>query len=445
MGIYSQARRWAVTVACTAGAVAGLSMAAPAAFAAPVCITGSGSSLQKEQQTLWTTGTGHFVCLSTEMVEYIATSSGKGLKEFGIEGTELKPTESGNGTKLDAFVGTDDAPTEAELKKTESGAKTAETKAWVAPVVSAPIAVIMHPPSGCKIKTGLTSVTVTPTHLSEAFAAENNITWGTLLGAGNVEGTCTGLPMRDVRSDSSGTSFAFKQFLCQVNGVVWGGGAGKCESGEGFVVDAATWPKESEMGKAVLKEHPNKESIKVENKGSAGEAEAVENEEGSIGYVNLANAAKAPSKFVSAKEGATIFWVNVEDHGGTGQNPEESKKGHCPTSYTFPTGVQAEAEKGFWAKVHLASTTSSGAYPICTFTYDIGWLNYKTTELEREYSNKGTAIGADTESYFEYMTSKATGEGQKKIEEYYSPLPTEGSTPTVQEIANTIAKEHIDK
>ncbi|HEY2631427.1 MAG TPA: substrate-binding domain-containing protein [Solirubrobacteraceae bacterium] len=442
MGIYNQARRWALTVMCSAVALAGLSVAAPGSASAAVCITGSGSSLQGEQQTLWT-GVGGFAC-GAETVEYLSTSSGKGLSEFGISPSGLKVAESGNGTKLDAFVGTDDAPTLTELANTKGGAGTAETTAWTAPVVAAPIAVIMHLPSGCKLKTGVTLVVVSPIHLSEVFAG-GTVTWATLLGS-NVEGTCTGIPMRDVRSDASGTSFAFKQFLCKAGGVaVWANNE-ECESGLGFVVDAATWPKEAEVGKVILIKHLNKaETEEIENKGSAGEAEAVENEEGSIGYVNLANAAKTPGKFVSAKTGATIFWVDVEDHLKNGQNPEKgTKEGNCPGEYEFPTGVQKEAEEGMWAKVHLASTGSSGAYPICTFTYDIGWESYATTELKAKYGAGFATVGTDTKEYFEYMTSPL--KGQAKIAEYYSPLPTTvapGNTKSVQEIAEEIATTHI--
>jgi ABC-type phosphate transport system substrate-binding protein len=428
MGIYNQARRWAVAVVCTAGAVAGLSVAAPGAASA-ACITGSGSSLQAEQQTKWT---GLFVPVCGA-IEYTSTGSGKGLKEFGIEGTELLKTESGNGTKLDAYIGTDDAPTLTELGKTNGGGLTAETTAWTAPVVAAPIAVIVHLPSTCKINK---TVTVTGANLSKAFAGEA-ITWAELFGAGNVEGTCTGKPMRDVRSDGSGTSFAFKQYLCQVEAAVWGTG-GECESGDGFVVDAATWPAGTE---AALLKHLNKESVEVENEGSKGVVEAVENEEGSIGYVNLANAA-AGGKFVLSVANATKFWVNVETSGKSEDPEKGTKEGNCPTSYTFPTmAIETEAKEGMWAKVHFASPSTVNAYPICTFTYDIGWENYKTTKLEVEYAGKGTEVGEAAKEYFEYMTSATEGQLKASIKEYYAPLPT--GAKSVRAIAEEIAVNHV--
>jgi ABC-type phosphate transport system substrate-binding protein len=443
MGIYNQARRVALGVACSASVVASVCMAAApgSALAAVTCanVTGSGSTLQSTQQENWIKEVslgaiskgGATECSAAPTIGYnlpTGTGSGQGLLEFGMPGGVLVPAESSNKSTLDAYVGTDDPPSEASWLE---GEKAAGTKPWAAAMVAAPVAIIVHPPSGCKIKG---EVSVTNANLSKVFAGEA-ITWEEFLGVGNVEGTCTGQPMRDVRSDSSGTSFALKQYLCQENPALWGKVtlAEECETGKEFVTDAATWPKEAEAGKEALLKHPNKETPpkEVENQGSGGMVEAVENEVGSVGYVNLANAA-AGGKFVLSTASAPLFWVNVE-----GIDPLKvtgtKNEGNCPTTKTLTTAEKTEAEAGTWVKIHLAKVGLGGTtYPLCTLTYDIGWASYTTTTLEKEYATKGAAVGATAKLYFKYMASQAA------IAEYYAKVPS-----TIQTISEGIAASHI--
>jgi len=356
-------------------------------------------------------------------VTYTSTSSGQALAEFGIPGGVLKKRLA----VLDAFVGTDDPPTKAQLTEAE---KASGSRAVVMPVVSAPIAVIVHLPAECLLKG---TVGVTNENLSLAFAQEG-ITFETFLGAANVENkdvakkACQVEPMVDVRSDESGTSYAFKQYLCQVKMAVWG--AAGCESGEGFVSDNTKWPKEVASPETPLRKH--KAGVTA-NEGSKGEVEAVEEEAGSIGYVNLANAA-AVSKFLLSKEDAELFWVNIEGlEEGVKEffdpllttEPTEPAEADCSTGFKLTAALKLEAEKSEWAKVHLASPETSGAYPLCTLTYDIGWENYLTATLEASgnYTNAATAgeIGDTAKNYFEYM-SKA---GQTSITSDYTKLPAE--------------------
>src|ERR1700722_4488101 len=146
MDMYLRMRRAGIATVCACSAVAGVGMAAGpgSALALPVvncaAITGSGSSLQAEQQTLWTSlvGTVGFLLKINKLTEecspgnpaisYTATSSGKGLAEFGAGTSVLEPKEAGNAAlKLDAYIGTDDPPTKAQLgeMKVEAG-----TAAW---------------------------------------------------------------------------------------------------------------------------------------------------------------------------------------------------------------------------------------------------------------------------------------------------------------------------
>jgi ABC-type phosphate transport system substrate-binding protein len=455
MDVYLRMRRAVIATLCACSAVAGIGMAvAPGSALAVTCenpITGSGSSLQTEQQTEWTkTVEAATFKLGTcaapnehPKIVYTATSSGKGLTEFGIEGAELKKAEAGNGkSELDAFIGTDDPPTETELLKTNNGAKTAEANAVVVPVIAAPIAVILHVPKGCEILSE--EVKISNSVLSELWLGKYS-NWKLFLEAAGLtfnetEEGCVlnsekvGAPIKlEVRSDSSGTSFAFKQYLCQINPSAWGkvSLAEECESGKEYVTDAVLWPA------TVFTEHLTKEL----NEKSKGEAEAVFQEEGSVGYVNLANAhATGFRPFLTNK---TTFWARIgsENNEEPVHTPVSLELGNCPTTYNFNTGaIKLEAEEGKWAKVHLAKPAQVGAYPICTFTYDVAWESYKTKELEKEYgAAKFAGVGNTTKFYFEWIV-KGLGEGQEEanLANFYSPLPETEVTTDAEKLAKKV-------
>jgi ABC-type phosphate transport system substrate-binding protein len=405
MGNYRRARRLMLAAACTCSAVAGIGITAAPGTAFACTLTGSGSSLQASQQTHWT---GSYTPCT---VTYTSTSSGKGLEEFGMPGGKLVPRL----TPMDGFVGTDDPPTKALLKE---GNEASETNPITVPVIAAPVAVIFHLPSGC-VPTSSEFV-VGNTVLSELWLGKYK-NWDEFLTAAGVSvesaTNCTKETTikKEVRSDSSGTSFAFKQYLSQINSTEW----------SSFVSDAETWP----TGTAALTTH----SGGTLNEGSGGEATAVSAETGSVGYVNEANAVSASFKAYAAK--ATTFWARIRNTGAAGE-PVSGTKGNCPSTLTTAlTTAQKEEAKGegtegtfgpVWATVHLANKGTSTAYPLCTLTYDVGWAKekYKTTKLEAAliYGTKAAEIGEAAKAYFAFMVSST--EGQSKVAEYYSALPS---------------------
>jgi ABC-type phosphate transport system substrate-binding protein len=452
MGVYLRMRRAVIVTLCACSAVAGIGMAvAPGSALAVACenpITGSGSSLQAEQQTEWTKTVGAVgfklgTCAAPNenpKIVYTATSSGKGLTEFGIEGIELKKAEAGNGKgELDAFIGTDDPPTKPELEKTSKVGRTAGTNAVVVPVIAAPIAVIVHLPKGCEILSE--ELKISNFALNELWLGKY-ANWKLFLeaaiGSTNFNETpaksCEVEIKLEVRLDSSGTSYAFKQYLCQIDPAAWGKVilAEECESGKEYVTDAELWPPAA----AVLTEHLAGEL----NEQSKGEAEAVSQEEGSVGYVNLANAFAAGfRRFLTNK---TTFWARIENNEEPVHTPVSLELGNCPTTYNFKAGaIKVEAEEGKWAKVHLAKPAQVGAYPICTLTYDVAWESYKTKELEKEYgAAKFAGVGNATEFYFEWMVGQGLGEGQEEanLANFYSPLPEIEVTTIAEKLAKKV-------
>jgi ABC-type phosphate transport system substrate-binding protein len=432
-----------------------LMMAPGSALATETCanITGSGSSLQTEQQMTWTLmveeagltlGSGSSACTAKPTIAYTATSSGTGLSEFGVNEKEaLLAKESGNKSTLDGYVGSDDPPTLEELKKIEKAG--GETKALVVPTVAAPIVPILHPPADCDLLlAGLGFLVLN--HLLD-LAYSKLMTWSTFLlevqkdepGIAFKEtGACLNHILVEVRSDSSGTSFAFKQYLCQIEPEVWlekPGSASECNSPTGFVVDNPTWPS----GPLIDKEHVNKSGTNEENKGSKGEANAVAETEGTIGYVNAANAVADKFAPYGAAAGHSLltFWPLVNNK----TEPVTGEKANCPTNTELSTVEEEEAKADMWGKIHLANPAqATGAYPICTLTYDIAFENYKTAALETAYgSGKGTEVGNTVSNYFLYMI-KTGAQGQGDISPYYSKLSSgaKGIRLVAEELAKTV-------
>jgi ABC-type phosphate transport system substrate-binding protein len=455
MGIYKRARHIAVAVACASPLVlAGLGTAAPgSAFATVTCkspLKASGSSLQGEQQGTWATAISTKLigeCSADISLEYTSTSSGRGLNEFALVGElkegekpTLKPSEAGT-SGFDGFIGTDDPPTTTQLTHAKEAS---ESEAVTVPVVAAPVAVIGHLPAGCKA-TGVEEVS--NKHLSEEFDGKE-LSWETLLGKGNLkEGSsegCKAKPVVEARSDESGTSFAFKQYLCQTEPVVWVNKAGavesECQAGVkgSFVTDASTWPVEAK----VSKEHANKkgETPLKKNEKSSGEAEAVEftgagatsgelegEATGSIGYVNLANAHAAG--FANATSEATKFWTDVANK--TSPETTTGELGACPNEFSLTSTVVKEAEEDHWSTVHLANKgQATGAYPLCTLTYDVAWANYKTTKLESSEEYGSAAKAEEVANSAKAYLGKAgyvLEAGQSELHHFYAKLPTESS------------------
>ena len=436
MGIYQRARQMAVAAVCLSGIAAGATAALPDAASAAACknITGSGSTLQTKQQELWSEkwkAGGSPKCSAGVTVGYNSGTlggigSGQGLQEWGMPGKKLEPKLAST-EKLDAFVGTDDPPTRSLLLE---GKEASESWVLTVPVVAAPVAALVHLPEGTCTYTAPASLNVTQKELNEVWLGKF-ANWKALLEHWKFTGVaaaCESLTIKHkVRSDSSGTSFAFKNWLCEIEG-----GATKCPKWEEkaeILTDAAVWPA------ATSAETEYEEAGKHANKGSGGEIKAVEKTEGSVGYVNFANA-KAEGGFAKYSSTAKKFWLKIEDKSGEFAEPGTSTgAGNCPTGLTSTQkaalpSIKAGEDTAEWSKFHLSSTAvEEGKYAGCTLTYDELWEKYLTTILEKE-ANYGSATlagenGETAKNYFLWILGATAGEGQTVIAEGYTKLPTE--------------------
>jgi ABC-type phosphate transport system substrate-binding protein len=481
MNRHYKARRLVATAAACLGttAVAGLIGSAPALAANP-CATNyaSGSSLQNNAQKEVWLAAGGFVahdpnCLAAPTQTYTKTSSEEGLSEFGnVTGKlEIKWDKTAEAqTALDGWVGSDDAPTAGEIGNASRATPAASPIELTIPVAQAPVAVLLSLPSGCELEPvagKAVHVEIENATLDELWQGNKFPTWSTFLkaieaagGLANVKsihevtaGACSGAITREVRSVGSGTSYAFKSYLAQVDPTEWAQ----------YATDYVNWPGT-----------PSTEFNSVANHSGGELAQHVAENPGSVGYANTADAATIYKCLDTActtgdvgfsgaatetTDGSSalhqILWTKVQNNGtavksgtftpgyatpqnGSGLPKASEYTGNCATGKITPSeyGAPHSAEdswNGVLASDPNADVDLSGNfYPICALTYDLAWKHYNETNLASFYNNTHISpnttdeeIKETTKNYLTYVTSAAAGEGQAAIDSwFYQSLPS---------------------
>ncbi|HEY7953506.1 MAG TPA: hypothetical protein VID70_11030 [Solirubrobacteraceae bacterium] len=489
MNRHHKRRRFAALAACvgSTAALAVLGSAGPALATVP-CRTGgfaSGSSFQgTAQQTVWLLGTSwgtHSSCTvapTSSTITYTKSASGPGLEEFGNGTGVLDATQdpvaftSGSETKdaagqvLDWFTGSDDAPTPFELgeARVASGAK--NPAEITIPVAQAPVSVLLSLPLSCKIVSG-SAVDINTTTVPQIWEGSNPpsgsdpggihaqggyaiATWGALLTqlgytkitsgtpeAGQFldEGGATGCEQTikpQVRQLASGTSFAFKSYLSQVDRPLWAG----------YANDNVTWPSS-----AVVQSDPKTPPAEgSQNNDSGGHlSQDTADTPGSIGYANTADAANAGNGgFTNAATSSTfgvggstsphqILYAEVQNNGF---NPvgatyadsllPASSIANCESTKLLPsdTGFPYSYTDSWFGLLvsdpNISADAGSTDYPICAITYDLVWHHYSNGNL---FGKTETAheVANTVHDLFEYITNQ----GQIDIQSHdYTRFPT---------------------
>ena len=456
MNRHRQIRRMFAVTACAGVTVAGGLFGSSAAMASGslTCdnVYANGSSLQGvAQQKVWTVGFPSYTeCSSSPTVTYTKTSSGAGLEEFGNGGNGFvtKEDTSAPSGVLDGYVGTDDAPNSNSLGNAETAAVEATLVELTIPVAQAPVAVLLSLPAACTVAEN-GRVNIQNQYLDDAFSARIPAggtdahnggaaypanTWGAFFaligqsgvtdsGAGSGTGCETPISIQ-VRSTASGTSFAFKSYLSQVDSAEWAQ----------YASDYDYWP------------------VATDNEGNASGGNLATDtaaRPGSIGYANTADAAGITGtpfggKAVATTAGGTshqILWAQVQNNGTSLSSPgygspkaASGNIGNCATTKITPGEAGApysvtDSWSGILASDPDATHDLGGNYySICALTYDLAWKHYEAPGLSTGYSqgtNTPAAIEATVKNYLTYVTSSAEGQGQAAINSnYYTSLPT---------------------
>lgn len=435
----SALRQKLARVGARAGLLAGASAAvlalsgigASSALAAPSCVNGSlniqgkGASLQRVSQELWTgrkvpsneilglphekTSGGYAADCSAagdDTVSYTSTGSGPGLKAFRFTG-------SGSIEHEFAYIGSDDPPTRSQIENAEGAGGGA--KPVIFPVAQTAIAIVVHLPSGCEINGGITW-----TDLNKVFAG--TITHWNELSTDNGNAACSAAIERVVRSEGSGTTFQFKNYLSVLE---------TGHSGEGPGCSLGTWaalrPIENAETGAPNTTWPScsgRSPIHAAAGGGA-VAEYVKNNVDTIGYAALPDARGKGATTVPLQNGTELGSPSYGTPEEGEALEEGNEKANCGSRvYEVPAeGRKEGSNTGIavdWSSTFGAVPTIGGEFfPLCTLTFDVGWTNYEAA---------GYGIGSNATLkpiVHDYLANYVLGsEGQANITgHYYAPLP----------------------
>ena len=516
--------RLLATAAGIGAVAAGGSLVTASSALAATCSSGSlfssGSSFQgTAHQNVWIPGwAAHSNCTGgPPTLTYTKSSSGAGLNEFGNNTGALDLTQDPSaGGKLDAFVGTDDPPNAAQLGNAETAAGSGNPTEITLPVAQAAVAVLLSLPTGCTLN-GSQHVQLPNQYLEQVFEEgdASNVplgdpgqipaaggyaagTWGALFEAlgytavgnvapalqqfaetGGIGTNCDTRIIPSVRQQPSGTTYAFKSYLSQVNVNVY----------SGYASDYVTWPMASGTstpatfnpadtyyeGEAYATPGAGGTGCKttstvngvtynwyISNSGGDLTQNTVDTP-GAIGYAVLADAigktgtnngdtgepvisnvpqlttqSNQPASCNAVSPSHQIVYAQVQNNGTStsGINPVDpqgaSQTSNCDTSNSLLNEEKADPHSynDSWAGIVAsdpdinAVSGQAGTYPLCGLTYDLVWHNYSAVTLGPDYNaytGGSAAVGQSVKDYFTWVESAA---GQSAItSNYYNQLP----------------------
>nr|WP_211177262.1 phosphate ABC transporter substrate-binding protein PstS [Pseudonocardia acidicola] len=274
------------------------------------------------------------------------------------------PTGSGAGVKQFTAGLVDFGGSDSALKESETAAAAARCQnnpAWNLPMVFGPIAV------GYKLN-GITDLTLNGETTAKIFSGQIKSWNDPAVAALNPGKTLPATPINVVfRSDDSGTTDNFQQYLTAASKGAWTKGAGKK-----FVGGVGSGAQ-----------------------GSAGVGQAIGATEGSIGYVELSFAQDNKLSMAKIDNGSGAVELNDQ---------------------TVGKAIEAAKVKGQGNDLALDlnsvyGTTEAGAYPLILATYEI-------------VCSKG--YDADTAKAVKAFLTTAATDGQANLSQYgYAPLPAE--------------------
>jgi hypothetical protein len=423
---------------------------AHAAFALAPCtgspIQGEGSSLQKVAQTeFWTTQV-FYTSLGCETslltVSYTADGSGCGIAAIGggpgasatcsnFNASEAQPGVRNAVTRFAAS----DAPL-TPTQKADAEAQGTEKAGLLhqLPVAVAAVAIVVHFPDGCKLKSPGTvggssqnadtstggpndpvgaptddtaaeetlRVHITANEMENIWAGASAQKWGNIVPESQLEGEggktaaeCAETPVtRIVRLDGSGTTYNFKAYLSLLPGAP----AGLWTSSP-VVGDNPVWPIKS--GEATTPKSVNGSNVCEEpthicsaaNTGGGQLAKAVAANNGSIGYLDLATARKEGFD-MTKKSKDHLYWIPEQTINPTRSN-EVGANFVEPTSASLsnlngsgaptgancsnadyrgiPTAPESDPTLGDWSNAIATGSNDAVTYPVCALTYDFAF------------------------------------------------------------------------
>jgi phosphate transport system substrate-binding protein len=318
-------------------------------------LTGSGSTAQANAMSHFITS--YEESCSGKQLTYTASGSGAGIEDFLAAKTDF----GGSDTPLQGG--------EYATAKQRCGG----TDAWNLPVVFGPIAITFN------VKTTDILTLDAPT-LAKIFSGA--ITRWDDPAITALNGTMPAEGIRVIyRSDASGTSDNFQQYLQAASGGAWTKGAGKAFNG----------------------------GVGTSAQGNEGTSEAVKKTEGAISYNEWSYAMKQDLDVAGIKTAGGVVHIGNDWVGKTISDVTIKRQGHDPNDLVLDL-----------SKVY--ATTTPGAYPILLASYEIVCSKYPDAEV-------GKAVKA-------FMQSTITTGQQGLTPLGYIPLPSDFQTKVAAAINN---------
>ena len=462
-------RRTGVALATAGAACALLAPAsADASFTLGACqgdaINGTGASFQNLAQGIWR---GSSVWRSSggcgsnaPAIGYTSASSGVGRTALGF-GT----TPSGTRDSNFRFAGADSAASTSQRQAIEAGLTSTtadDAKLHVIPVAVGAVTVVVNFPDNCWIPSGGADYYTTDsndsaqhtarfsldkTRFVKVFAEDGITTWGDLLPAitGTDAAACKAKQIiRVVRggASTSGTSAGFQKWLNLIRPagypITFGATGGTPANDDRF------WPgADANNSNLNTGETPGKF---LRGDGNANVAAKINDNDGSIGYVELADA-RAAQFGVAPATGASVtqsmqgpnndtFWIPTPNGSGTQTEPTSNTQSYkngtaganCdstqfsvrPSLAAAPTGDLPAPRDGHrslgddWSLVD--GLNSNSGYGICLPTFDLAFDDYAVAY--------GTGDEAKARTVKDYLTTVVGSTGQAVLPGAdYSALP----------------------
>jgi ABC-type phosphate transport system substrate-binding protein len=444
LGSYARRLAVAAAAALTVAAAAAPGAQANLGFVSPLCggsaATGAGATFQAQAHVGWEQNfrTNTWCGSGAPDITYNGIGSGAGRAALGERGAA---NPSGARDAVVRFAGTDQAPNATQIDQIEQGecldtdpgpgvvcggdlTNSDDGDLRTIPVAAGAITIVVNVPGNCTVRDTSPQATdagnatyrrffAENSVWEQAFAADTVLTWGGLLPDiqginGRTDASCQNVPLkRVVRADSSGTTFAFKQWLNAQNGVRgWPGLAN------------TAWPNDAGG------------TLAIRGTGNPGVAQAVVANDGSIGYVDLPDARANGFRKSGVNDGN--YWVAVKNGAGVLQEPtldqvitDNVTKGANCSGVTFtniPTAPAGDVTRGDWSAVTGAN--SSSAYGICALTYILAFDD----NADVYSSTCGSTEEQQARTVFDYLTSIVAPSGQATLKRNdYAKLPTGGA------------------
>lgn len=466
------APRWGrrAVVLCSATAVTAGAAAAPpaqAAFTTMPClgqaVVGRGASFQKSAQDAFKVGFENTYCPgisgSNPGYTYESRGSGAGRRVMGerTNGLTANPPDLDNTNgensraQVPRYGATDEAPKTNQEEEIEKGRDAVgdEGVLHTIPIAAGPIALLVNFPDNCDVKslpdanetnpaaTNFTDrVRFTQAQLEQIWFGDSaSDQWGdifpTLTGiAPKTDPECRTQPIkRAVRFDDSGTTFAFKDYLRAIN------------PGRGWLTtylsnpDSRHWPN-TPTSAATPGTNP---TINGGANGNSFVADAVNANDGSIGYADLAIARSKGFQDTAQTAGPETddkYWTQVQNGSGTFTEPTADaqsflngiKGGLCASTVYQNVPGGADPTLGNW--FNTTGVNAAAGYGICTLTYALAFDDNATA-----YGNNATEE-AKARTVKDFLTYVLTDAGQATLfPGDYGPVPTAGGQSSILEVA----------